>query len=364
MEVNSGEDHQYAESSEWFVKYLNRQGDWLEKTRGNLMVAATVIAGMSFQVMVSPPGGVWQSDNCSSGDQSGTSSVCKAKAGTSVLEHDSSKRRLYLGMVISSTVSFSASMSLILLVISGLRLRRSRETNFVVVLIIFRGEEDRWITETIGNGIESVTTPTTATTGQDLLNDEIVSEHLTRNIQFFNLESQRKVTESYVVVIGLGGVGSHAASMLLRSGVGKLLLVDFDQVFYAVTFTFHYMDIHTVCFQLNFLHYNLPMLSLSSLNRYAVATREDVGIPKATCLKNHFSLIFPECCVEAKVMLYDSSSEEEILSGNLDFVLDCIDNSDTKVALLAACVKRGLKFCLQLLQVLQLIQQESEWQSK
>jgi tRNA threonylcarbamoyladenosine dehydratase len=51
-----------------------------------------------------------------------------------------------------------------------------------------------------------------------------------RNIQFFGLDSQKKVTESYVVVIGLGGVGSHAASMLLRSGVGRLLLVDFDQV--------------------------------------------------------------------------------------------------------------------------------------
>lgn len=38
------------------------------------------------------------------------------------------------------------------------------------------------------------------------------------------------MTESFVVVIGLGGVGSHAASMLLRSGVGRLLLVDFDQV--------------------------------------------------------------------------------------------------------------------------------------
>ncbi|CAN8305710.1 unnamed protein product [Cochlearia groenlandica] len=77
------------------------------------MVVATVIAGMSFQVMVSPPGGVWQSDNCPLGDQT----------GTSVLEY-SSKRTLYLGMIISSTVSFSASMSLILLVISGLKLRR------------------------------------------------------------------------------------------------------------------------------------------------------------------------------------------------------------------------------------------------
>lgn len=44
---------------------------------------------------------------------------------------------------------------------------------------------------------------------------------------------------SYVVVIGLGGVGSHAAAMLLRSGVGRLLLVDFDQVgmlFYIYSF--------------------------------------------------------------------------------------------------------------------------------
>ncbi|XP_019054975.1 PREDICTED: tRNA threonylcarbamoyladenosine dehydratase isoform X2 [Nelumbo nucifera] len=137
--------------------------------------------------------------------------------------------------------------------------------------------------------------------GLDLLKDEIVSEQLTRNIQFFGLESQRKVSESFVVVIGLGGVGSHAASMLLRSGVGRLLLVDFDQV------------------------------SLSSLNRHAVATREDVGIPKALCLKKHFSSIFPECQVDARVQLYDASSEEEILSGQPDFVLDCIDNIDTKV---------------------------------
>ncbi|KAJ7964454.1 tRNA threonylcarbamoyladenosine dehydratase [Quillaja saponaria] len=149
--------------------------------------------------------------------------------------------------------------------------------------------------------------------GEDVLKDDIVSEQLTRNIQFFGLESQQKVTGSYVVVIGLGGVGSHAAHMLLRSGVGRLLLVDFDQV------------------------------SLSSLNRHAVATRADVGIPKAHCLKEHFLSIFPECQLDAKVLLYDASTEDEILSGQPDFVLDCIDNIDTKVALLAACIRKGLK---------------------
>jgi tRNA A37 threonylcarbamoyladenosine dehydratase len=72
-------------------------------------------------------------------------------------------------------------------------------------------------------------------------------------------------------------------------------------------------------------------VSLSSLNRHAVATRADVGISKAQCLKEHFLSIFPECQIDAKVMLYDSSTEEEILSGHPDFVLDCIDNIDTKV---------------------------------
>ncbi|XP_074585051.1 tRNA threonylcarbamoyladenosine dehydratase 2 [Curcuma longa] len=145
------------------------------------------------------------------------------------------------------------------------------------------------------------------------LEDEVVSEQLTRNIQFFGFEFQRKVSDAYVIVVGLGGVGSHAASMLLRSGIGRLLLVDFDQV------------------------------SLSSLNRHAVANREDVGTPKALCLQKHFASVFPESHVEVKVQMYDASSEEEILSGYPDFVLDCIDNIDTKVALLAACVRRGLK---------------------
>ncbi|KAK8569250.1 hypothetical protein V6N13_107087 [Hibiscus sabdariffa] len=116
--------------------------------------------------------------------------------------------------------------------------------------------------------------------GLNLLDDEIVSEQLTRNIQFFGLDSQEKeLASSY----------------------------------------------------------------WWTLTRHAVATRADVGIPKAKCLKRHFSSIFPECQVDAKVLLYDVSTEEEILSGNPDFVLDCIDNIDTKVALLAACVRRGLK---------------------
>lgn len=148
---------------------------------------------------------------------------------------------------------------------------------------------------------------------QEFDQDEVLAEQLTRNVQFFGLDKQKQVANSFVVVIGLGGVGSHAAHLLLRSGVGRLRLVDFDQV------------------------------TLSSLNRHAVAVRADVGIPKATCLQQHFKQIMPEADVEAVVSMCTADNVDQLLAGNPDYVLDAIDNIDTKVALLAACKQRGIR---------------------
>lgn len=147
---------------------------------------------------------------------------------------------------------------------------------------------------------------------QDFDKDEIISEQLTRNVQFFGEHGQRAVGGSFVVVVGLGGVGSHAAHMLLRSGVGRLRIVDFDQV------------------------------TVSSLNRHCLATREDVGMPKATCLQNHFARIFPEVAVEAVCEMYTEETKNTILAGSPDYVIDAIDNIDTKVSLLATCHARGI----------------------
>lgn len=57
-------------------------------------------------------------------------------------------------------------------------------------------------------------------------------------MQFFGDAGQLKVHRAFVVVVGLGGVGSHAAAMLLRSGVGKLRLIDFDQVCFTRRMSF------------------------------------------------------------------------------------------------------------------------------
>ena len=74
--------------------------------------------------------------------------------------------------------------------------------------------------------------------------------------------------------MGLGGVGSHAAQMLARSGVAKLRLIDFDQV------------------------------TLSSLNRHAVANMKDVGIPKVEAMRRHICDVVPFCDVETKVEMF------------------------------------------------------------
>ena len=90
------------------------------------------------------------------------------------------------------------------------------------------------------------------------LPEKIIREQLARNTAFWGEKKQKKIEGAFVVVVGVGGVGSHAAHMLVRSGVRKIRVVDFD------------------------------LVTLSSLNRHAVATHDDVGLPKVTVLRDRF----------------------------------------------------------------------------
>eukprot|EP00039_Didymoeca_costata_P011625 m.164228 g.164228 ORF g.164228 m.164228 type:complete len:167 (-) comp15231_c0_seq12:1080-1580(-) len=93
----------------------------------------------------------------------------------------------------------------------------------------------------------------------------LMQEQLSRNTLFYGQEAQRKVEDAYVVVVGVGGVGSHAANILARSGVKQLKLIDFDQV------------------------------TLSSLNRHALALRSDVGKSKVEVCVCRLLLIASIC---------------------------------------------------------------------
>jgi tRNA A37 threonylcarbamoyladenosine dehydratase len=142
--------------------------------------------------------------------------------------------------------------------------------------------------------------------------NDLVKEQLSRNIAFLG-DKQENVDKSFVIVIGLGGVGSHAVQMLCRSGVRKIRIIDFDQV------------------------------TLSSLNRHAVAKRYDVGISKVECMKKHLLEILPEADIDAVAEMFSKESAERMLDGNPDFVLDCIDNIHTKIDLLEYCFRNKIR---------------------
>jgi 2-phosphoglycerate kinase len=55
-------------------------------------------------------------------------------------------------------------------------------------------------------------------------------EILTRNYLFFGLNAQDTIRKSYIIIVGQGGVGSHATACLVRSGISNIKIIDFDQV--------------------------------------------------------------------------------------------------------------------------------------
>ncbi|XP_010552233.1 PREDICTED: uncharacterized protein LOC104822652 [Tarenaya hassleriana] len=110
------------EGGKWELsKYLEHQGEWLERARGNLMVVATVLATISFQVAINPPGGVWQQDDgCGP-----TGDNCTRIAGTSVLENSKfgSKDAIFHDLLTNCIVSFTFSMATIYFLLLGVSLR-------------------------------------------------------------------------------------------------------------------------------------------------------------------------------------------------------------------------------------------------
>lgn len=120
-----------------------------------------------------------------------------------------------------------------------------------------------------------------------------------------------RLTASSACVIGLGGVGGHAAEALARSGIGRLALVDFDKV------------------------------CITNVNRQTLATRKTVRRFKAELMAERAQDINARVQAVAVNRFYDADSSEEILGEGYDLVLDCIDNMTAKIHLLATCVERG-----------------------
>ena len=122
-------------------------------------------------------------------------------------------------------------------------------------------------------------------------------------------ESLRK---SHIFVVGVGGVGCWSVEALARTGIGKLTLVDWDDV----------------CF--------------SNSNRQLQAMTGMAGKAKVDILKERISLINPECEVHAIRDFYTADNADKLLSGEIDYVVDAIDSLSPKCHLIAECRKKQI----------------------
>ncbi|MGZ3771354.1 MAG: tRNA threonylcarbamoyladenosine dehydratase [Bdellovibrio sp.] len=126
-------------------------------------------------------------------------------------------------------------------------------------------------------------------------------------------EVMKKLFNSHVMVIGLGGVGSWAAESLARSGVGKLTVVDFDEI------------------------------CITNANRQLHALQGLVGKKKAEVMAERLCKINPQATVNAIPEFYNEQNSEMMLSHQPDYIVDAIDNLTAKAHLLATCRAKGLK---------------------
>ncbi|ASE76285.1 HesA/MoeB/ThiF family protein [Salmonella enterica] len=121
------------------------------------------------------------------------------------------------------------------------------------------------------------------------------------------IEGQQKLLNSHVLIVGLGGLGSPAALYLAGAGIGKLTLVDDD-------------DVH-----------------LSNLQRQILFTTDDIAHPKAQAAKLRLAQLNPG----SKLIVLQQRLTGDVLKNavaHADVVLDCTDNMATRQEINAACV--------------------------
>lgn len=129
-----------------------------------------------------------------------------------------------------------------------------------------------------------------------------------RNFDTLSLEEQTRLSESKVVVVGLGGLGGGVVEMLARVGVGQLVLVDGD------------------------------VFDESNLNRQLLSREDLIGSPKAQAALERVAAINSEVKAQARVEFVDGSNLYDLIKG-ADVVMDCLDSIDTRFLLQEAAVK-------------------------
>ena len=130
--------------------------------------------------------------------------------------------------------------------------------------------------------------------------------------RLYGQQAYEVLANLHIAVVGLGGVGSWAVESLARTGIGKLTLIDYDDI------------------------------SASNINRQMHALSDTLGLKKSQTLKQRVQQINPEINCQIIDDFINQENHRELLSQQhaYDYVIDAIDSIQFK-ALMIYCCKRN-----------------------
>jgi tRNA A37 threonylcarbamoyladenosine dehydratase len=123
----------------------------------------------------------------------------------------------------------------------------------------------------------------------------------------------RRFQEAHVCVVGVGGVGSWAAESLARNAIGRITLIDLDNI------------------------------AESNTNRQVHALGDEYGKPKVSAMAERIRAINPACEVIEIEDFVTLDNLDDLLGRGYDFIIDAIDNARVKAAMTNWCKRRKIK---------------------
>ncbi|NMC33449.1 MAG: tRNA threonylcarbamoyladenosine dehydratase [Veillonellaceae bacterium] len=137
-------------------------------------------------------------------------------------------------------------------------------------------------------------------------------EYFSRTELLIGSAALQKLAASHVMVFGIGGVGSFVVEGLVRAGVGKLTLVDDDQI--------------------------CP----TNINRQLHATSRTIGRPKVEVMRERVLEINPRATVTGIAKFYLPENAEEFFATPCDYIVDAIDTVTAKIDLIVRAQAKGI----------------------
>ena len=135
-----------------------------------------------------------------------------------------------------------------------------------------------------------------------------------RSINLLGEEKFNVLANKTICIFGLGGVGGTAIEALVRTGVKKVVLIDFDKV------------------------------DITNLNRQILYTKLDVGKDKVECAKNRLLAINQDLEVET----FKGKAQDFDFDKEIDFVIDAIDDVNGKLYISQKCIEKDIPFIISL----------------